>query len=209
MWMVRIYVGRDPEREAQIYRRVDSRRPARRTGPHQPHARGAGPRPQHPLLPANPWTSISITGSISVPGRGCGRRAFATTRPCSHGVRPPLGARLHGELSPVEIQTLYSELLNRKLSARTIRYTHAVLFSALRQAVRWKLLLTNPAEDLDLPSQPRRRFTVFDVEQAKRFIAAISGHKYKTLFALAITTACGPANISRSPGRISILSVAQ
>ena len=108
-------------------------------------------------------------------------------------VRPRLGARPLGEISPAEIQTLYSELLNRKVSARTICYTHAVLFSSLRQAVRWKLLLTNPAEDVHLPRQPRRRFTVFDVGQAKQFIAAISGHQHEGLFALALTTGMRPS----------------
>ncbi|MFY9936157.1 MAG: tyrosine-type recombinase/integrase [Silvibacterium sp.] len=108
-------------------------------------------------------------------------------------VRPRLGARPFGEISPAEIQTLYSELLNRKLSARTICYTHAVLFSSLRQAVRWKLLLPNPAEDVHLPRQPRRRFTVFDVGHAKQFIAAISEHQYEALFALALTTGIRPS----------------
>jgi integrase len=108
-------------------------------------------------------------------------------------VRPHLGSRSFGELSPAEIQTLYSELLKRKLSARTIRYTHVVLFSALRQTVRWKLLLTNPAEEVHLPRQPRRRFTVFDVGQAKQFIAAISGHRYEDLFAIALTTGMRPS----------------
>ena len=88
--------------------------------------------------------------------------------------RPRLGGRPLGEISSVEIQTLYSQLLDQNLSARTIRYTHAVLFSALRQAVRWKLVLTNPAVAVDLPRQPRRRFSVLDVEQAKQFIAAIA-----------------------------------
>ena len=82
---------------------------------------------------------------------------------------------------------------NRKLSARTIRYAHSVLFSALRQAVRWKLLLTNPAEEVYLPRHSRRRFTVFDVEQARQFIAAISGHRYEVLFALAMTTGMRPS----------------
>jgi hypothetical protein len=45
----------------------------------------------------------------------------------------------------------------------------------LPQAVRWKLLLTNPAEDVQLPRQPRRRFTVFDVEQATLTTAAAAG----------------------------------
>ena len=108
-------------------------------------------------------------------------------------VRPRLGERRFGELSAAEIQGLYGELLNRKLSPRTIRYTHSVLFSALRQAVRWKLLLTNPAEEVYLPRHSRRRFTVFDVEQAKQFIAAISGHRYQVLFALAMTTGMRPS----------------
>lgn len=103
-------------------------------------------------------------------------------------VHPHLGSRSSGELSPAEIQKLYSELLNRKLSARTICYTHAVLFSALRQAVRWKLLPANPAEDVHLPRKPRRRFTVFDVGQPKQFIAAMSGHEHEALFPLALTT---------------------
>jgi integrase len=108
-------------------------------------------------------------------------------------IRPGLGSRPLGELSAAEIQMLYSELLKRELSARTIRYTHAVLISVLRQAVRWKLLLANPAEDVDLPRQPRRRCTVFDVAQAKQFIKAISGHPYEALFNLAITTGMRPS----------------
>jgi integrase len=63
----------------------------------------------------------------------------------------------------------------------------------LRQGVRWKLLLTNPAEDAHLPRQSRRLFTVFDVEQAKHFITAISGHKHEVLFAFAITTGMRPS----------------
>jgi integrase len=108
-------------------------------------------------------------------------------------IRPRLGSRPLGELSGAEIQTLYSELLKRELSARTIRYTHAVLTSALRQAVRWKLLLANPAEDVDLPRQSRRHCTVFDVAQAKQFIKTISGHPYEALFAVAITTGMRPS----------------
>jgi integrase len=59
--------------------------------------------------------------------------------------------------------------------------------------VRWKLILSKPAEDVDLPRQARRRFTVSDVEQAKRFIAEISGHEYEALFAVAMTTGMRPS----------------
>lgn len=62
-----------------------------------------------------------------------------------------------------------SFLLDRGLSARTIRYTHAVLCSALKKAVRWKLLLSNPAELVDLPRCTRHRVGVLTVEQSKAF----------------------------------------
>jgi len=44
------------------------------------------------------------------------------------------------------------------------------------------------SRSVHLPRQPRRSFTIFDVNDAKQFIAAISRHKNEALFALAITT---------------------
>ncbi len=80
-------------------------------------------------------------------------------------VRPRLGTKALPHVSAFDIQTLYRELLNRGLSARSIRYTDAVLRSALKQAVRWNLILANPADLVDLPRQDRRRMGV-SVEQA-------------------------------------------
>jgi integrase len=84
-------------------------------------------------------------------------------------------------------------LLERGLSARSIRYTHAVLRSALKQAVRWNLILANPADGVDLPRQDGRGVAVLSLEQARTFIKAIAGHEYETLFALAITTGMRPS----------------
>ena len=67
-------------------------------------------------------------------------------------------------------------MLNRLLSPRTVCYRHAGRFSALPQAVRCKLLMTNPAEDVQLPpATARRHVTVFDVEQATLTTAAAAG----------------------------------
>lgn len=108
-------------------------------------------------------------------------------------IRPRLGTLVLGKLLAVEIQALYKEMLDRGLSSGTIRYTHAVFSSALNQAVRWKLILANPAEDVDLPRHSRSRFTVLDVEESRRFIAAISDHEHEALFAVAITTGMRPS----------------
>jgi len=75
----------------------------------------------------------------------------------------------------------------------SIRYTHAVLRSALNQAVRWKLLLANPAELVDLPRHTRRNVGVLSAGQARTFMGAIAGHPYEALFALAMTTGMRPS----------------
>jgi hypothetical protein len=77
-------------------------------------------------------------------------------------VRPRLGAKLLAAVSGLDIQVLYRDLLANNLSTRSIRYTHAVLRSALKQAVRWNLILANPADIVDLPRQNRPRLGVFN-----------------------------------------------
>ncbi|MGD0459060.1 MAG: tyrosine-type recombinase/integrase [Terriglobia bacterium] len=108
-------------------------------------------------------------------------------------VRPQLGIKPLVSVQPFDIQSLYRELLDRGLAARSIRYTHAVLRSALKQAVRWRLLLTNPAELVDLPRQTRRSVEVLSVEQARGFMTAIAGHPYEALFGLAMTSGMRPS----------------
>jgi site-specific recombinase XerD len=83
---------------------------------------------------------------------------------------PTVGAKALATVSAFDIQALYRELLDRNLSARSIRYTHAVLRSALKQAVRWNLILANPAGLVDLSRQNRRCGGVLSVEQARAFI---------------------------------------
>ncbi len=55
-------------------------------------------------------------------------------------VRPNLGERVLAALRPLDLQTTYQQMIERGLSARTVRYTHVVLRSALRQALQWHLL---------------------------------------------------------------------
>ena len=66
-------------------------------------------------------------------------------------VRPALGDRRLCDLTPLDVQGLYSAMLARGLSARTVRYTHAVLRQALGQAVKWGMLARNIATLVDLP----------------------------------------------------------
>src|SRR5580765_1831780 len=49
-------------------------------------------------------------------------------------VREPLGALKLSDIRPIDIQKVYQSMQERELSARVVRYTHAVLSSALKQA---------------------------------------------------------------------------
>src|SRR5438034_7164358 len=70
-------------------------------------------------------------------------------------IRPTLGERVLAAMRPLDLQTTYQQMIERGLSPRTVRYTHVVLRSAMRQAVQWRLLLENPADGLKLPQQSR------------------------------------------------------
>ena len=96
-------------------------------------------------------------------------------------VRPGLGPKALASISAFDIQTLYRDLLVQSLSARSVRYTHAVLRSALKHAMGWNLILSNPADSVDLPRQDRRQIAVLNVDQARTFVSAISGHPFGSL----------------------------
>jgi integrase len=108
-------------------------------------------------------------------------------------IRPRLGAKPVGTVSGLDIQMLYRDLLAGNLSARSIRYAHAVLRSAFKQAVRWNLIPANPADVVDLPRQNRPKFAVFSIEQARAFVKGIADGPYEALFAVALTTGMRPS----------------
>ena len=72
-------------------------------------------------------------------------------------IRPHLGETVLAAMRPLDLQTAYQQMIEWGLSARTVRYTHVVLRSAMRQALQWRLLLENPADGVKIPQQSRGR----------------------------------------------------
>ena len=87
-------------------------------------------------------------------------------------IRPGLGDRVLVSMRPMDIQTTYHGMVERGLSPRTVRYTHAVLRSALRQALQWRLLLENRVDGVKIPQQLRGEMRSLTVEQAQAFLRA-------------------------------------
>jgi integrase len=107
-------------------------------------------------------------------------------------VRPSIGEKRLSDLRPLHIQSLYTELQERGLSARTVRYTHAVLSSALKQAVKWLMLAQNPASLVDVPKAARKEMQALSPEEAKRFLTESDKDRWSALFALALSTGMRP-----------------
>ncbi len=121
------------------------------------------------------------------------RTAYEYERLLARYVRPALGHKRVAALTPLDVQTLYTAMLERKLSARTIRYTHNVLASALKQAVKWRLTTTNPAGYVNLPRLQRREMKALSLEESRRFLTAAVGTRFEALFALALATGMRPS----------------
>lgn len=107
-------------------------------------------------------------------------------------IREPLGALKLASLRPVDIQTVYKSMQERGLSPRVVRYTHAVLSSALKQAVKWEMLLRNPASVVDLPRLERKEMKAMTSNEVGRFLSAVEGTRVSSIFAFALATGMRP-----------------
>jgi integrase len=103
-----------------------------------------------------------------------------------------IGTKNLSEIRPLEIQALYSKMQERGLSARTVRYTHAVLNSAFKQAVKWGLLSRNPAAFVDLPKRERKEMKALSPQEAANFIKAAAEDARGLVFTLALVTGMRP-----------------
>jgi integrase len=75
---------------------------------------------------------------------------------------PLLGGKTLSKLQPIDISDAYAQALEGGrcdgtggLSPRTVHHMHRILFSALDQAERWKMIVRNPAALLEKRDRPR------------------------------------------------------
>lgn len=85
-------------------------------------------------------------------------------------VVPLLGHLRLDRVQKSHVQSIVTSMMDRKLSPTTVRYTHAVLRQALRQAVRDNVLIRNPSDDVTLPRKIQREMSVLDSTQVNRFL---------------------------------------
>ena len=101
---------------------------------------------------------------------------------------PTLGAVRLEALKPLDLQGLYAKLSERGLSSRTVGYVHGLLYSALKQAVRWQIVARNVAEAVNPPRQVKHEVATWSGEEVAQFLEAARSDRLYVLFYLALTT---------------------
>ena len=108
-------------------------------------------------------------------------------------VKPKLGVMRLCDLRPLNVQKFYGELSEQNLSPRTVRYTHSVLTSAFKQAVRWRMLAHNPCDSVDLPRKGSSEMQSLTPAEAARFLKEAESDRWSALFVLALATGLRPS----------------
>lgn len=128
-------------------------------------------------------------------------------------IHPALGSRKLQELSGMDVQRFYNELLEKggkkrlhdenghitkkdgkpvyesvPLSAKTAKNIHGVLHKALEKAVKLGYIRTNPADGCELSRVEKKEICPLDSEDITRFMEAVQDHPFRALFLTTLFT---------------------
>lgn len=193
-WLIRVYLGRDRETKKRNYhnRTIHGRmREAQAYLTRKLRERDLGGDLEGAKITLNEYLDRWLKKAV---GPRVRPKTFQDYQGMLHRyVRPVLGERILAALRPLDLQAMYQHMTERGLSARTIRYAHVLMKGAMQQAVRWRLLLENPADGLKVPQQVRNEMRSLTIEQARALLKAAEGTKYGPVLAVALTTGMRPS----------------
>ena len=192
-WLIRVYLGRDHQTNKRNYHNRTIHGPIREAQAYQARKlreRDLGRDLEGAKITLNEyldrWLETAVRPRVRektyLDYQGILRRY----------VRPNLGVRVLAGMRPLDLQTMYHQMGERDLSARTVRYTHVALKSAMQQALQWRLLLENPAIGVKVPQQPRNEMRALTIDQARTLLKFALNTKYGPVLAVALTTGMRP-----------------
>ena len=110
-------------------------------------------------------------------------------------VVPRLGLVRLAEVSPMHLRSLQTELLRDGrvdgkggLAPRSVASCRRVLSQALKDAVRWGLLIRNPMDAVDPPRVVDAEMVTWSDTQARAFLDAVVGDRLYAMWVLFLTT---------------------
>lgn len=96
-------------------------------------------------------------------------------------VVPDLGWMAVAKVSPRVLEEHYARLLERGLSPTTVRHVAMLLHKIFADAVKQEIVRQNPCAHVEPPARRRKEMRVWDLEQARLFLAEArrSSHYYR------------------------------
>lgn len=107
-------------------------------------------------------------------------------------IRPAIGHKRLENLQPLDIQKVYGEMQARGLSARVVRHAHSALHNALKQAVKWGVIVRNPSDLVELPKVAHKERRVLSPDEAARFLEATDIMPHGLIFEVALLSGMRP-----------------
>ncbi|HGU6173228.1 TPA: tyrosine-type recombinase/integrase [Escherichia coli] len=103
-------------------------------------------------------------------------------------IKSALGAMYLQQLRAEHIQNLYQQKLEEGKSPATIHKIHDIIRGALKQAVKNKLILHNPAEAVVLPKRKQKEIKVLTKEQQEKFLKVLEEDRLGAAFLTLLMT---------------------
>ena len=103
-------------------------------------------------------------------------------------IKADLGEIWLQKLTPQRVQAFYAKKLQENLSTKVVHEIHGVLHLALKNAVRWELVSKNVCDLVTPPRIVSREVAPLSVEQARRLMKHMRGHRLEVLLTTAIVT---------------------
>lgn len=128
------------------------------------------------------WLSEAVEGSV---------------RPATHAlyssivkkhIKPKLGAMRVRKLTPDHVSKMLADLEKAGVSARVRQIALFVLHRALRQAMRWEIVVRNVCELVNRPRSRRREIHALTDDQITALLDAAVGDRYHALYVVALAT---------------------
>jgi integrase len=91
-----------------------------------------------------------------------------------------------GKLSARHVDQFLGAKATAGLSARTLQFLHAVLRSALNQALKWDMVSRNVATLVASPSVTRRDVSPYNGQEARTLLSVLSGDRLEAVYTVAL-----------------------
>lgn len=191
-WEARFTVGRDPGTGKQIQRSIygDSQAEVRKKLSQITAAVDNGTYTAPSKMTVGQWLDIWTAEYLN---HVRPRTVEAYQCQIKNHIRPALGAIRLEALNTHTIQSFYNGLGKPQgdkpgLSAKSVKNIHGILHKAIQQAVTVGYLKFNPADACTLPRVERKELKPLDEDATARFIEAVKGNRYETVFLVTLFT---------------------